>query len=100
MIIQLIASHRVITALPNWAVDEYLDAGWVQTRPLGKDGVWRTLYAAKRSEDMGAKYVLDFITQAQQRSEEHTSELQSRGHLVCRLLLEKKKKTKTTCQRR
>src|SRR5690625_909540 len=29
------------------------------------------------------------------RSEEHTSELQSRGHLVCRLLLENKKKTKT-----
>src|SRR5437870_3969920 len=27
-----------------------------------------------------------------ERSEEHTSELQSRGHLVCRLLLEKKKK--------
>src|SRR2546422_7374293 len=31
---------------------------------------------------------------AVQRSEEHTSELQSRLHLVCRLLLEKKKKTK------
>src|SRR2546429_6421375 len=29
------------------------------------------------------------------RSEEHTSELQSRLHLVCRLLLEKKKKTTT-----
>src|SRR3989449_6400841 len=29
------------------------------------------------------------------RSEEHTSELQSRLHLVCRLLLEKKKKTGT-----
>src|SRR5436305_11175640 len=28
----------------------------------------------------------------QERSEEHTSELQSRPHLVCRLLLEKKKK--------
>src|SRR5436305_5730667 len=28
-----------------------------------------------------------------ERSEEHTSELQSRPHLVCRLLLEKKKKT-------
>src|SRR5439155_1636363 len=28
------------------------------------------------------------------RSEEHTSELQSRGHLVCRLLLEKKKNIK------
>src|SRR5439155_25183697 len=31
------------------------------------------------------------------RSEEHTSELQSRGHLVCRLLLEKKKDTETRC---
>src|SRR5690625_6159430 len=30
-----------------------------------------------------------------ERSEEHTSELQSRGHLVCRLLLEKKKKHRT-----
>src|SRR5439155_21182867 len=30
------------------------------------------------------------------RSEEHTSELQSRGHLVCRLLLEKKKQNETT----
>src|SRR5690554_5491974 len=32
------------------------------------------------------------------RSEEHTSELQSRPHLVCRLLLEKKKKKKHTLQ--
>src|SRR2546422_7773882 len=34
------------------------------------------------------------------RSEEHTSELQSRLHLVCRLLLEKKKKNKNTPDRR
>src|SRR2546422_3127126 len=33
-----------------------------------------------------------------QRSEEHTSELQSRLHLVCRLLLEKKKKNCTFIQ--
>src|SRR5690625_6181894 len=35
---------------------------------------------------------LTVVTQLQSegRSEEHTSELQSRGHLVCRLLLEKK----------
>src|SRR2546427_9554732 len=31
-----------------------------------------------------------------QRSEEHTSELQSQSNLVCRLLLEKKKKSVTT----
>src|SRR5690625_5489406 len=35
-----------------------------------------------------------FRFELEERSEEHTSELQSRGHLVCRLLLEKK----TNCQ--
>src|SRR5579884_4439799 len=35
--------------------------------------------------------VLDGLRRLAGRSEEHTSELQSRGHLVCRLLLEKKK---------
>src|SRR5262245_62248590 len=34
------------------------------------------------------------------RSEEHTSELQSLRHLVCRLLLEKKKRNKTICTKR
>src|SRR2546425_5566859 len=33
--------------------------------------------------------------QVEDRSEEHTSELQSLAYLVCRLLLEKKKKSKT-----
>src|SRR5690625_6502168 len=33
------------------------------------------------------------------RSEEHTSELQSRGHLVCRLLLEKKKRSQRPWRR-
>src|SRR5438552_17674966 len=36
------------------------------------------------------------VVSKEMRSEEHTSELQSPDHLVCRLLLEKKKKTKTT----
>src|SRR5690625_1165865 len=36
----------------------------------------------------------DALTALPNRSEEHTSELQSRGHLVCRLLLEKKKRKK------
>src|SRR2546425_7352226 len=36
---------------------------------------------------------------ANDRSEEHTSELQSLAYLVCRLLLEKKKKAKITCRR-
>src|SRR5207253_11404615 len=52
------------------------------------------------------KFAGSFISQRQKtnhgnimsrnnRSEEHTSELQSRGHLVCRLLLEKKKPIST-----
>src|SRR3712207_7770768 len=38
--------------------------------------------------------VLDLDDQVPVRSEEHTSELQSRQYLVCRLLLEKKKSTR------
>src|SRR5690625_6232825 len=44
--------------------------------------------------DIDKAVVIKYL--AQGRSEEHTSELQSRGHLVCRLVLEKKKKTRTT----
>src|SRR5690606_35045354 len=40
----------------------------------------------------GPKRQVKFNNMLQERSEEHTSELQSRENLVCRLLLEKKKK--------
>src|SRR2546430_11067683 len=39
---------------------------------------------------------VDEVAQCASRSEEHTSELQSQSNLVCRLLLEKKKKHTTT----
>src|SRR5438445_8207417 len=45
---------------------------------------WIILVVHQREESDGLR----------ERSEEHTSELQSRQYLVCRLLLEKKKKTK------
>src|SRR5207253_10670715 len=38
---------------------------------------------------LGRLVLTEVIAQPVARSEEHTSELQSRGHLVCRLLLEK-----------
>src|SRR2546429_4195957 len=56
-------------------------------RKLGSSFPWRTLN----------KLPAKFFTRPWPRSirsEEHTSELQSRLHLVCRLLLEKKKKVK------
>src|SRR3989442_9522927 len=55
----------------------------VATQPVGGDGS----FAFTGLSD-GAYQVF-----AGERSEEHTSELQSRPHLVCRLLLEKKKQT-------
>src|SRR2546425_6999264 len=45
----------------------------------------------------GRWIVIDGGPRTPERSEEHTSELQSLAYLVCRLLLEKKKKTITKC---
>src|SRR2546422_4398740 len=44
-----------------------------------------------RDQDDDREHFWAILLNAQNRSEEHTSELQSRLHLVCRLLLEKKK---------
>src|SRR3712207_7654860 len=46
-----------------------------------------------RADGDGGAHVHRHLREHAQRSEEHTSELQSRQYLVCRLLLEKKKKT-------
>src|SRR3989442_7060062 len=51
---------------------------------------------ARRAEDYLTRVIAHLssnsgLRRKQSRSEEHTSELQSRPHLVCRLLLEKKK---------
>src|SRR5690554_7593151 len=47
---------------------------------------------SKNKPERFASFLNIPISQSFPRSEEHTSELQSRPHLVCRLLLEKKKK--------
>src|SRR2546430_6603347 len=62
--------------------------------------LFRSIERAKRLVELGEDVVvlLDSITRLgranNNRSEEHTSELQSQSNLVCRLLLEKKKKKK------
>src|SRR2546427_8604329 len=55
-----------------------------------KDGVWRRQARAVRAAR--ARLLSRRNFGALNRSEEHTSELQSQSNLVCRLLLEKKKK--------
>src|SRR5690625_6724032 len=70
---------------------------WAAPTPLPQVRILRSLSKASTSTSLawailGAKLSPDCILASMlSRSEEHTSELQSRGHLVCRLLLEKKK---------
>src|SRR5690554_7194071 len=76
-------------------VDGVADAGVIQAlggqfqlHPLVLEDVLNTDQRPKVEEYPGYLYIVLRML----RSEEHTSELQSRPHLVCRLLLEKKKK--------
>src|SRR5256884_4421837 len=55
------------------------------------------LWAARQNRKFVMMVDFEMSKDKVMRSEEHTSELQSRLHLVCRLLLEKKKKKKRTC---
>src|SRR2546429_3211852 len=48
--------------------------------------------ASASANDRKTRFHMPYFVRPKYRSEEHTSELQSRLHLVCRLLLEKKKK--------
>src|SRR3989442_8326305 len=54
----------------------------------------RAARCARRSRRTDRPPPARLLPPGARRSEEHTSELQSRPHLVCRLLLEKKKKTR------
>src|SRR5258708_24365858 len=69
-------------------------AGEVEVNPLSSSAA-AAVAAAPRPLRAASRAVIRFRPPApkHQRSEEHTSELQSPDHLVCRLLLEKKKNT-------
>src|SRR2546430_8331693 len=70
---------------PNWAT---MDPAAVPYPGASGDGV---IVALQHGDPHGSVW-----RPAETRSEEHTSELQSQSNLVCRLLLEKKKKIQTT----
>src|SRR5437660_9995181 len=59
---------------------DHLLAGWPRD-------VWGALVLQVMGQQLSRAAAASILAR---RSEEHTSELQSRGHLVCRLLLEKK----------
>src|SRR2546429_4097345 len=94
LLIAVPASGRAQALSPGFELERtgrYADAANVYLRIVRADpinipallGLERVLFVLNRMPEL-----LPLV----QRSEEHTSELQSRLHLVCRLLLEKKKK--------
>lgn len=60
-ILQLVASGRGVAALPGWAVQNYLDQGYVTKRRLGRAGLQATLYAAVRKDLDGRGYMAAFV---------------------------------------
>src|SRR2546421_897330 len=85
------------------AIRSQPDAGAVATKRLGHRGneadfTGRAIGKAILAGGFAA--LVRYLLERPARSEEHTSELQSRSDLVCRLLLEKKKKKKYSDQQR
>ena len=66
MIVQLVASGRGVTCLPNWALFEYLQNEYVVVRSLGEEGIWPTLYAAVRQDQAESPFMTAFIEVAKQ----------------------------------
>ncbi len=64
MIVQLAAAGRGVAALPHWAVQDAEQRGVIVTRPLGAEGIWRTLHLALRSEQADQPYLQAFVDTA------------------------------------
>lgn len=64
MMMQLVASGRGVCCLPNWAIAEYLQRGYVAARRLGEEGLFGTLYAAVREDMIDSAYLQDFLLTA------------------------------------
>jgi len=64
IILQLVASHRGVAALPDWAVYDYLARHYISVRPFGEDGMWGTLYCAVSNSCINASYLQAFVNTA------------------------------------
>ncbi|MCB1100557.1 MAG: LysR family transcriptional regulator [Verrucomicrobiae bacterium] len=60
-ILQLVASGRGVAALPNWAIQSYLDRQYVVERPIGPRGLSCELFAATTRAGSQKAYVEDFV---------------------------------------
>src|SRR5207249_9718331 len=92
------SAHKEGITLVNWLVKEEPTHYGFDALVKDKKAVWSGVRNALAQKHLRAikkgDRIFYYHTGDERRSEEHTSELQSRFDLVCRLLLEKKKKKK------
>src|SRR2546429_1059709 len=83
-------TNKKVNSIIVWLDSLLSSQGFSSSRRAtsGNAGLWSAMSGLSASS-LRASFFWSLVTR---RSEEHTSELQSRLHLVCRLLLEKKKK--------
>ncbi|MGC1387569.1 MAG: LysR family transcriptional regulator [Steroidobacteraceae bacterium] len=60
-ILQLVASGRGIAALPSWTVGNYIERGYVVSRPVGHGGLRCELFAATSRSAADTAYIQEFI---------------------------------------
>src|SRR5690606_30672170 len=84
--------NRLASKRGNEVVVTYPDA--LGEKVINKRSLANNTFTIRMREKLDLAFLEDFLHSYdfEKRSEEHTSELQSRENLVCRLLLEKKKK--------
>ncbi|MBU2962274.1 LysR family transcriptional regulator [Citreicella sp. C3M06] len=68
VILLLVASNRGVSVLPDWVVREVKYSSDYVTRPLTKDGLKRSLYAATRSSDLAKPFMTDLVRLAGQEA--------------------------------
>src|SRR3712207_8065486 len=78
--------------IPDYGMDGQKRLKNARVLAVGAGGLGSPTLMYLAAAGVGTLGIVDFDVVDETRSEEHTSELQSRQYLVCRLLLEKKKK--------
>lgn len=66
-ILQLVASHQGIAALPNWGIASYVKREEVLARRIGRTGLWSDLYASTTPALAAQPYVQDFLETARRQ---------------------------------
>ncbi len=71
MMMQLVSSGRGVAVLPNWALTEYVNKGYIVTRELGDGNLWQNLYAARHESQQDSPYIEAFLDIAREHCFSH-----------------------------